>query len=132
MGRSLKTDSHDRIGDEHEYGGRNHNHGVDLELIAHLAVLRLRSNNSRIGDEREVVAEISATYDDGGHHSYVSIHRVGQSGGYWNQSYYGSHTCSDGYGDKAGSQEESWQNHAGWQDAERQVDGCINGSHRLG
>ena len=26
-------------------------------------------------------------------------------GGYRNQSHYGSHTCSDRYGDKAGSQE---------------------------
>ena len=45
-----------------------------LLLYAHLAVLRLRSNNRRIGDEREVVAEISATYDDSLalHFSYLS------------------------------------------------------------
>ena len=72
----LKTDSHDRIGDEHSTAAGT----TIMELTLNLSLILqfgLRSNNRRIGDEREVVAEISATYDDGGHHAYVSIHRVG-------------------------------------------------------
>ncbi len=107
MGTGLQTDAHHGIDGEYEYGGRNHDKGVDPELIAHLAVLGLGSYYRGIGDEREVVAEVSTTNDDSCHHAYVYVHGVGKSRSYRNKSHNGPTLVPMDTEMKAGSQEQS-------------------------
>ena len=113
-------------------GGGHYDEAVHAELVCHDAVLRAGRSDGGVGNERQVVAEERAAYNDGCHVGQVDTGLFCQPHGYRRQGYNGAHTGTDGKRDEAGGQKDAGQQQVVRQDVEGQVDRRVNGAHLLG
>lgn len=86
---------------------------VDFKFILHPYTLRLGGDDGRVGDKREIVAEIGTANDDCCKQCNISVSLRGNtcSNGY--QCYHGTDTCADRDRDEAGCDEEAREDQAG-------------------
>ena len=108
---------------------RHHHAHVIAELIAQLAALRLRSDNRRVADKTEVVAEERAAYDSRGDHRQGHLRTFGQPCGERHQRYDRTYRRTHTERRDAGRQEQARQGELRRQEIQRQIDHCTRRAH---
>ena len=79
--RRMDVETKHDVRNHYDDGGRHHDSEVDLELVAHLAALRLRGYYRCVGYKRQIVAEECSAHDRCHNHRQTCSCLGGYSGG---------------------------------------------------
>ena len=126
------VDTHHKVNNRCDEGGRQGDADVCSELVAHLYALCARGNDGGVGDEGKVVAKECATHGcrNDERSGYACFCR--KSGCHGREGYDGAYGGADAHTYEAGGDEYAGQQHAFGEQRQGEVHGSIDGAHGFG